>query len=400
MPRQTLIACCSFVGTYAFGGLDLAATLPPGVAAGATAAVAALGGVAAGRLAKSDDADDRWLNDWTQKTRGAAALWALMDCGIVDALPDRDCPGLSSAELIAAARETSERAPAADAADAVARLLRHLALLKFCDESPTWRFRHSARSRAFVSDDLARSRALSNLSPALVRPWWRVSEALQQNEAPFSLEHGEGAWDYLSRNERDASHFDSLMKGLSEKGGAERSLVALGASDAAFAWSELPQRSRVIDVGGGEGHLLAQILKNHPHFVGTCVDRSDVAARASAYLSNVAGAEAVAGSFFEQLPAGDVYVLKWILHDWDDDDALRILQAVRKSMTADARLVVLERVVGDARATDAHMWVCFGGKERSTAAFEGLLGDAGFVTRSITPLDGDALVAIECETRQ
>ena len=152
----------------------------------------ALGGVAAGNLAKSD-ADDRWLNDWTQKTRGAAALWALMDCGIVDALPDRDCPGLSSAELIAAARETTERAPAADAADAVARLLRHLALLKFCDESPTWRFRHSARSRAFVDDGLARSRALSNLSPALVRPWWRVSEALQQNEAPFALEHGGSA---------------------------------------------------------------------------------------------------------------------------------------------------------------------------------------------------------------
>ena len=351
-----------------------------------------------GNLAKSDDADDRWLNDWTQKTRGAAALWALMDCGIVDALPDRDCPGMSSAELIAAARATTARAPAADAADAVARLLRHLALLKFCDESPTWRFRHSARSRAFASDNLARNRALSNLSPALVRPWWRVSDALQQNEAPFSLEHGEGAWDYLSRNERDASRFDGLMRGLSEKG-AERSLVALGASDAAFAWSELPPGSRVVDVGGGEGHILAQILKSHPHLVGTCLDRPDVAARASAYLSNVAGAEAVAGSFFEQLPAGDVYVLKWILHDWDDDDALRILRAVRKSMTAEARLLVLERVVGDARATDAHMWVCFGGKERSTAAFEGLLGDAGFVTTRITPLDGDALVAIEAMTK-
>ena len=169
MPRHTLIACCSLVGTYAFGGLDLAGTLPPGLAAAATAAAAALGGVAADRFAKSDDADDRWLNDWTQKTRGAAALWALMDCGIVDALPDRDCPGMSSAELIAAARATTARAPAADAADAVARLLRHLALLKFCDESPTWRFRHSARSQAFATDDLARSRALSNLSPALVR---------------------------------------------------------------------------------------------------------------------------------------------------------------------------------------------------------------------------------------
>ena len=233
---------------------------------------------------------------------------------------------------------------------------------------------------------------------ALVRPWWRVAEALQQSEAPFFLEHGGSAWDYLSENERDARHFDNLMKGLSEKG-AERSLVALGASDAAFAWSELPPGSRVVDVGGGEGHLLAQILTNHPHLVGTCLDRPDVAARASAYLSNVAGAEAVAGSFFEQLPAGDIYVLKWILHDWDDDDALRILRAVRKSMTAEARLLVLERVVGDARATDAHMWVCFGGKERSTAAFEELLGDAGFVTLKMTPLDGDALVAIEAMTK-
>ena len=67
-------------------------------------------------------------------------------------------------------------------------------------------------------------------------------------------------------------------------------------------------------------------------------------------------------------------------------------------MTAEARLLVLERVVGDARATDAHMWVCFGGRERTTSAFEGLLGDAGFVTTRITPLDGDALVAIEAMT--
>ena len=88
-----------------------------------------------------------------------------------------------------------------------------------------------------------------------------------------------------------------------------------------------------------------------------------------------------------------------VVSDWDDDDALRILRAVRKAMTAEARLVVLERVVGDARATDAHMWVCFGGKARSTAAFEGLLGDAGFVTLCTTPLDGDALVAIEAMTK-
>ena len=92
-------------------------------------------------------------------------------------------------------------------------------------------------------------------------------------------------------------------------------------------------------------------------------------------------------------------MLKWILHDWDDDDALRILRAVRKAMTAEARLLVLERVVGDARATDAHMWVCFGGKERSAAAFEDLLTKAGFVTLKMTPLDGDALVAIEAMTK-
>ena len=65
-------------------------------------------------------------------------------------------------------------------------------------------------------------------------------------------------------------------------------------------------------------------------------------------------------------------------------------------MTADARLVVLERVVGNGRGR-TRTCGCVGGKERSTAAFEGLLGDAGFVTRNIKPLDGDALVAIECE---
>ena len=59
----------------------------------------------------------------------------------------------------------------------------------------------------------------------------------------------------------------------------------------------------------------------------------------------------------------------------------------------------MERVVGDARATDAHMWVCFGGKERSTAAFEELFTKAGFVTLRKTPLDGDALVAIEAMTK-
>ena len=167
------------------------------------------------------------------------------------------------------------------------------------------------------------------------------------------------------------------MRGLSEKG-AERSLVALGASDAAFAWSELPPGRASSMWAAARVISWHKYSSNHPHLVGTCVDRPDVAARASAYLSNVAGAEAVAGSFFERLPAGDVYVLKWILHDGDDDDALRILRAVRKSMTPEARLVVLERVVGDARATDAHMWVCFGGRNRGAAAFE--LGDAGFVT--------------------
>ena len=174
----------------------------------------------------------------------------------------------------------------------------------------------------------------------------------------------------MSKNERDAQAFDGLMRGLSEKG-AERSLVALGASDAAFAWSELPQRSRVVDVGGGEGHLLAQILKNHPHLVGTCLDRPDVAARASAYLSNVAGAEAVAGSFFDRLPAGDVYVLKWILHDWDDDDALRILRAVRNHTPRAPRR---SQASSATRATDARGCVLGGRRKyRGLAPFETLL---------------------------
>ena len=447
MTLRVLTHACLSSAVFGFGIESLAPALTTAAAVG----VGALSGLAtAGRSSRLDT----WLNDWTQKTRGAAALFALTDAGVIDALPEASAPcGASAGELIStAAARDAEHAPAAASADAVARLLRHLALLRVVDESPAWRFRHTARSRALVAADaadggLARARVLSGLSPALVRPWWRVADAIREGgddarAAPFALEHGAGVWEWLARDEnaRDARRFDALMRGLSEDDGGARpssdgaaSLVAHAASARAFDWAALPARSRVVDVGGGEGQLLAAVLRAHRHLDGVCVDRLDVASRARANLASRGlappRARAEAGSFFDprSLPRGGaVYVLKWVLHDWPDADAARALRAVRAAMLRGAddgdggggdddgddggrrapppQLLVLERVVGDgardgggARVTDAHMWVCFGGRERSVAQFARLLDDAGFAVRRVTPLEGDKLVAIEAE---
>jgi hypothetical protein len=105
--------------------------------------------------------------------------------------------------------------------------------------------------------------------------------------------------------------------------------------------------------------------------------------------------ELVAGDFFESVPAGgDTYLLSWILHDWDDDSALRILRNVRAAIVPEGRLLVVESVLppGDgphfSRFGDIVMLVALGGRERTEAEYADLLGGAGFRLERVTATDG------------
>ena len=151
----------------------------------------------------------------------------------------------------------------------------------------------------------------------------------------------------------------------------------------------------VVDVGGGNGTLLAELLRRHPGLRGIVFDLPETV-RDEAALGE--RCTFVAGSFFDSVPAGDVYVLSTILHDWPDAQAVTILRTIRATAPAHARLLVLDAVVPagnephGAKWLDLLMLTLFAGRERDEAQWHALLAGAGFEPIRI----GERLIEARC----
>ena len=160
----------------------------------------------------------------------------------------------------------------------------------------------------------------------------------------------------------------------------------------------------LVDVGGGEGALLANILAANPGVGGVLFDQEHVVAGAGDLLERAGVAdrcEVVAGSFFEAVPGGgDAYLLKSVVHDWDDAEAVEILRSCRKAMGGTGKLLVVEPVIGPgnepdpAKYSDLNMLVILGGRERTASEFERLYAEAGFDLTGIVRT-GSAFAVIE-----
>jgi hypothetical protein len=219
------------------------------------------------------------------------------------------------------------------------------------------------------------------------RAWGDLLHSVRTGANAYRHVHGVGLWEYISEHPEEGAIFDRAMTGNS-RGIAE---AIVGAYDfSAFR--------RVVDVGGGQGALLAAVLEAHRALRGVLLDRPDVVAWARPVLEAAGVAdrcEVVGGSFFEAVPAGgDAYVLKYILHDWDDAASLTILAACRRACGPGARLLVLERIVAppnegpDTKVSDLHMLVSPGGQERTREEFAVLLSGAGFRLERVVEVDG------------
>ena len=201
--------------------------------------------------------------------------------------------------------------------------------------------------------------------------WYRTLSELDARPAQpaFPRAFGTDFWSWLAADPEERASFDRAMEQ-----GKERRIDRLAAA---------PWRGdeTVVDVGGGNGSLLVALLGRYPGLRGIVLDLPETV-RDEAALG--ARCTFVAGSFFDSVPQGDVYVLSTILHDWDDERATAILRTIRKAADADARLLLLETVLPPGNDPHGGKWLdllmlaLFEGRERDEVQWRGLLAAGGF----------------------
>jgi hypothetical protein len=171
-----------------------------------------------------------------------------------------------------------------------------------------------------------------------------------------------------------------------------------GMRDRMFDDYRLPAGDVVADIGGADGTILTRLLASEPGRRGILFDLPEIVPSARKKIENVAMADridVVAGDFFVSVPSADVYVMAAVLHDWDDESCVRILESIKSAAAPGARLVVIEGVVppGDVphatKLIDLTMLAITGGKERSEADWRELFSTAGFVLDRIVPTPED-----------
>ena len=278
-------------------------------------------------------------------------------------------------------REVEELARASGAhASSLRRLLRALAGVGVLDKAGADSFALTPVGAALRNDvpGSVRPSVLFLLNEAHWRPWGHLLHSVRTGETAFEHAHGTGLFDYLASHPEESALFDRGMAGNSP---AHARLVAR-----TYDFSGM---RRVVDVGGGRGRLIATILAEHPHLRGILFDQPHVIEGAREVLTEagvVERCELVGGSFFAAVPqGGDVYVLRNIIHDWQDEQAIAILTTCRRAMAGGARLVLVERYVPDdprdallVLHADLEMLVNVGGRERTTEEYDGLLARGGF----------------------
>lgn len=302
-------------------------------------------------------------------------------------VPDYLAEGPASAATLAEAVGADE--------DALRRLLRYLVARDVLAEPRPDSFELAPMARLLLDEHPARLRAAFDLDGPVGRAdrsFAHLRHSITTGEPAYPQVFGQGFWEELAEHPDQLAHFNELM--------AER-VTRIGLAGA-HPWAEVGE---VVDVGGGDGTLLAELLTAHPHLRGTLVELPSTAeqARSTLHAAGVADrTEVVGGSFLEPLPAGrDVYVLAAVLHNWPDREAAEVLQRCAAALPPHGCVLVVETLPDDARDPrdvtyrDLHMLCYFGGKERTLDDYRSLAASAGLRLAEVRPRNKFGLAVIE-----
>ena len=316
-------------------------------------------------------------------------------CGYMHTHLLRAAAQLRIAELLAAGPATADELAARAGVDAesLRRVLRGLVTLGVFSRQRDGRFRNNRMSLALLPEQAIslRDSALYFGSASQLQAWGEIERTVAGaagGESAFESLHGMSTWDWFEDHPEERAAFAGTMVAMTR-------LYAPGVATA-YPFAEL---RRLCDVGGGHGDLLAEVLLRHLHLDAVLLDARSMLTTARPFLAArgvLERVELVAGSFFDAVPAGcDAYLLKNILHDWDDRRAASILDNCRQVMQPGQRVLVVEAVVepdttrGIGPLSDLQMMViCTGGRERSRAEYASLFEQSGLRLRRVVATPG------------
>lgn len=302
------------------------------------------------------------------------AVYIAAKLGIADYLQEQP----KTAEELAALTDTH--------APSLYRVLRALASVGVFVEDENHRFGLTPLAATLQTESSVSLRfmAIAELGPEHYLGWGNLLHSVKTGKTAFERATGMSIWDYYAQHPEDGKYFDRAMTDLT--------VTVVEGFLESYDFSSF---KTVVDVGGGRGSLIGAILKANPTLKGILFDVPTVIEDALPQLAADGVAERcalVTGNFFESVPVGgDAYLLKWIIHDWDDEKAIAILKNCHQAMPDNSRLLLIEQVISHGndlpfgQLMDLNMLVMMGGRERTEAEFRSILQAGGFQLTRIIP---------------
>ena len=298
------------------------------------------------------------------------------ELGIADVIGD----GRKTTDEIAAATKTH--------APSLYRALRGLAGANIFREESAGAWTNTTLSKVLRSNvpGSLRYAAIAAMGQEHLAAWGALADCVRTGETGMKHVFNKEIWEYYRENDRHAKNFDQFMVDFSA-----------GVNAALLKAYDFGGIAHLVDVGGGHGGVIASVLQKYPAIKGTLFDQPYVVegAKRNLELHGVADrCDRVGGNFVEAVPAGgDAYLMKFIIHDWDDEKSLTILKNIRRAINPSGKLINVDVVVPEGNGADwgklmdVNMLVMTGGLERTEKQFTELLAKAGFKLTRVVPTE-------------
>jgi ubiquinone/menaquinone biosynthesis C-methylase UbiE len=268
------------------------------------------------------------------------------------------------------------------------RVLRALAAVGVITQDANNRFGATPLSQTLCSNGPGsiRAFAMTELGEEHYPAWGELLHSVRTGGIAFDKAFGEPVWEFFAKHPENAQIFNDAM-----------SAMTAAANEALHAVYEFTGIKTLVDVGGGHGGLITGILKRNPDMRGILFDSPQVIAGAKSKIdeSGVADrCQVVGGDFFKSVPEGaDAIVMKWIIHDWNDEQSIAIMKNCHRALPDNGKLILVDAVVPEtsemhfSKFIDLNMLVMTGGKERSAEEFRRLYEASGFQVVRMVPTE-------------